>query len=910
MNSINTNTLSLIAQRDLSRSQSLLGISLARLSSGLRINGAKDDAAGLSISDRMSSQITGLDQAVRNANDAISLAQTAEGALNTVDTNLQRVRQLALQSANATNSASDRAALNAEAQSLITEIQRISSTTQFNGLNLLDGTFSSSQFQIGANAHQTINVSIGSATSNTLGIHKNNTDNAVKGSATATVGSANAATQNLVENLVAAGSDATAANANLTAQNIYINAGGVLSGAIPIAGADTSGSIAATLNGQAGVTASVAASNSVHLGDLTALDGSMANGERISFTLRGVSSAGATTTDDISFVRNTAAYAALRDQLAAVITAGAHNTGFTATANAAADTVSVISNGVTAKDIGLENFLVDHNVSGVLGATFTNQFTGGNADALAAMLQIVLPNGGGALDLLSGNLAFNGALTNTTTQDNLMTALSAAGGSLNAGITLTAGAGTVTFTHTATGASVTLTQNAGAGFAVSTSGGAGFAVSTFSDADGNNATMSLSNGTGTTGAGALNAAAFSAKTLSSTGGSGSLTFETLTLTGASATDSARKIATVNVTLTAGSFITSDTTISNGGFFNITSPFSAAVTTSFGPADTTGGNNVAQQTLTINGTVGKSMTVAAKASSKDIAAKINAVADETGVYASARSRARLYSLSAGGVVSLSLNGHTVSATVASSDLTGLASAINSVSGSTGIFASMNSTKSTLTLDEASGADIQIANFTSSAAITSNTDPAVVSIRVQGVRSDSSSPSGFSDSGDYVTLESGGTTSIAGTRDSTVIGGGVELRSAVGPFSAQSSISAASGGLFAGNAGDSKTSARYAVSTIDMSSIQGAATAIDIVDGALARVNSIRADLGALQNRFGSAISNLQTSSENILIARSRIQDTDFASETAILTRSQILQQAGTAMLLQANALPKLVLSLLK
>ncbi len=166
---INTNIASLNAQLNLSKSQGALQTSLQRLSSGMRINSAKDDAAGLSISDRMSSQITGLDQAVRNANDAISLSQTAEGALNTVDTNLQRIRQLALQSANSTNSSSDRAALNAETQSLITEIQRVSSTTQFNGLNLLDGTFASSQFQVGANANQTISVSIGASTTDQLG---------------------------------------------------------------------------------------------------------------------------------------------------------------------------------------------------------------------------------------------------------------------------------------------------------------------------------------------------------------------------------------------------------------------------------------------------------------------------------------------------------------------------------------------------------------------------------------------------------------------------------------------------------------------------------------------------------------------------------------------------------------------
>src|SRR3989338_4938626 len=138
---INTNIASLNAQRNLNSSQSALQISLQRLSSGLRINSAKDDAAGLSIADRMTSQIRGLNQAVRNANDGTSLAQTAEGALQESGNILQRMRELAIQSANATNSASDRRSLQSEANQLMAELNRISATTNFNGLNLLDGTF-------------------------------------------------------------------------------------------------------------------------------------------------------------------------------------------------------------------------------------------------------------------------------------------------------------------------------------------------------------------------------------------------------------------------------------------------------------------------------------------------------------------------------------------------------------------------------------------------------------------------------------------------------------------------------------------------------------------------------------------------------------------------------------------------
>ncbi len=170
--SINTNVNSLTAQRNLGMSQAALSTAMQRLSSGLRINSAKDDAAGLAISDRMSSQVRGLNQAARNANDGVSLAQVAEGALGSAGTILQRIRELAVQSANATNSTSDRQALNSEVQQLTQELQRISTTTEFNGQKLLDGSFSSAQFQVGANANQTITATSGNFQTSSYGNYR------------------------------------------------------------------------------------------------------------------------------------------------------------------------------------------------------------------------------------------------------------------------------------------------------------------------------------------------------------------------------------------------------------------------------------------------------------------------------------------------------------------------------------------------------------------------------------------------------------------------------------------------------------------------------------------------------------------------------------------------------------------
>jgi flagellin len=173
---INTNMASLNTQRNLNTSQSALNTSIQRLSSGLRVNSAKDDAAGMAIGERMTSQIRGLNQAVRNANDGISLAQTAEGALGTITDNLQRVRELAVQSSNATNSQSDRDALQSEVSQLLSEVNRVADQTSFNNVKLLDGSFSGALFQVGANAGETIGISaitdantaaLGSVTQNT-----------------------------------------------------------------------------------------------------------------------------------------------------------------------------------------------------------------------------------------------------------------------------------------------------------------------------------------------------------------------------------------------------------------------------------------------------------------------------------------------------------------------------------------------------------------------------------------------------------------------------------------------------------------------------------------------------------------------------------------------------------------------
>jgi flagellin len=243
---INTNIASLTAQRNLSSSATSLQTSMERLSSGLRINSAKDDAAGLAISDRMTSQIRGLNMAARNANDGISLSQVAEGAMGSISSNLQRIRELAVQSANGTNSASDRAALQQEVTQLKQEIARVATQTQFNGLNLLDGSFATQQFQVGANANQTIGVSVASALATDMGNNKITSTTGAGISTVNAVGTAGPLSANL----------AAAVN-GFAAQTLTLSGNGTVNTAVlPVA--STAKAVATAINAytsQSGVTA-------------------------------------------------------------------------------------------------------------------------------------------------------------------------------------------------------------------------------------------------------------------------------------------------------------------------------------------------------------------------------------------------------------------------------------------------------------------------------------------------------------------------------------------------------------------------------------------------------------------------------------------------------------------------------
>ena len=320
---IATNVASLNARRNLSRSSMSLSTAMERLSSGLRVNSAKDDAAGLAISNRMTSQIRGLNQAARNSNDAISLAQTAEGAMQESTSILQRIRDLAVQSANDTNSATDRANLQKEVAQLQQELDRIALTTRFNGKDLLDGTFTAQTFHIGAFSNDNLTFSIGNASASTIGAQRVNTDG--------TLNNAQAAGATLPTNPVQA-------NEALTITGV------TGSTVITVAGGSSANTIADQVNAAtAGTGVTADAISQATLSQLSAAG-------TVQFELSGLAPA--------QISANVAAAGDLTP-LADAINAVASTTGITATLSSNRGALTLISR--EGYDIGIEDFTLAAN---------------------------------------------------------------------------------------------------------------------------------------------------------------------------------------------------------------------------------------------------------------------------------------------------------------------------------------------------------------------------------------------------------------------------------------------------------------------------------------------------------------------------------------------------------------------
>ena len=687
---INTNIASLNAQHNLAKSGATLQTALERLSSGLRINSAKDDAAGLAISERMTAQINGLNQATRNANDGISLTQTAESAISGMTDNLQRLRELAVQAANSTNSASDRASIQSEVSQLVSEIGRVSGTTEFNGIKLLDGSFNNKTIQVGANSNQTIAVTIENTSTSKLG-------SSLSSSLTATNNGTAMASGDLIINGTAIGASvATTDNAST------------------INGSISAISKAASINLQSsktGVTAQV--DTNVAIGAAQTLPATVVQGH---FVINGISTASVVLGGQSGTADRTAIVQAINAKTG-VTGVSANDTGLSATGIqlSAADgrNINVVLSAESFGSLTIAEVSFNSSLTGVTAGTTYGNFTLSSSKNMAITGSASIANSG----VVAGNYS---------------------------------------------------TQTAYA--ATATGGGAAFASGDFK----------------------INGAVVGA----------SLTqYDT-----ASSLDTTKSSISKAAAINALSRFTGVSATVNSNQMN-----GSAMVASVGATGSVKINGVATAsfTTTADETANRTVTIAA----------INAISGQTGVTAVDGGTDAL------GVNLIAADGRniTVSLDTLLSNDTGLTSEL--------------------------GVTVQYGTFTLS------------------------SDKKFS-------VSSGDT----GTTMSSI------KMLAIGTYGS-------------GQVGQS-------LNSLNVSTVVGANDAISAIDTAINTLNSVRGDLGALQNRFTSTVSNLSSSSDNMSAARSRIRDADFAVETAKLSRGQILQQAGVAMLAQANALPNNVLALLK
>ena len=810
--SINTNVMSLNAQRNLGNSQNDLAKSMQRLSSGLRINSAKDDAAGLGISDRMTSQIRGLNQAVRNSNDGISLAQTAEGALQESTNILQRMRELAVQSANDTNTESDRTSLQAEVSQLQEELDRISETTQFNGKNLLDGSQSdegSFTFQVGANAGASQTISFG-------------------------IGGAKTADLSAVGTNISAGTAAEGVDVSgtaIAADSLSIN--GELMGATD----GTNSSLASAINTAAGST--VATVQNVQELDFAAvtLDGTSNQTEETTFSFADLD-AGQSVEIDGRTVTATGG-----TLLAADVAAAFANT----------------SDFTVASDVGNANIsgnLTDYTSTD--GLTFTSTTANSNiaVDLTATAASAADPTAptpsitqGSAADAEVFKLNLTGGFDTADTV--AFEGISVAAG----GDDLTAIAMAAKFaTDYNTDGSGTWTADASAG-----DGSVTFTAKTSEtrvdiDAADFTVTVGTDNGAHTV-------------DVPTTQGADDVTEEAdVDFSGGLAEGQSFEIDGRTVTASTGDL----TAAQVAAAFEDATDYSTAAAS----GDALISGNLTNYSAAAEGTSGVTTftSTTANTNDTDVAVTASSVANPAAVVGTTVQGA---AASVDGTYSISVDGNSIDIAAAAGTEVTAQEVVDAINDDATVGASFTAA---LTDD----GKVQITND-SGAAFT-----LAESVDIDG----------------DLTLDAA-SVGLAGTSDTaTDYEGQVAISSTADVAIAEVTTGAlASAGL--ASAGNATTT----IDQVDISTREGATTAISSVDAALAQIDTIRGDLGAVQNRFESTISNLQNVSENLSAARSRILDADIAMETSAMTKQNILQQAGVSILAQANQAPQLALSLL-
>jgi len=886
---INTNISSLNAQRNLNNSQSANRTSLERLSSGLRINSAKDDAAGLAISTRFNSQIKGMSVAIRNAGDGISLAQTAEGALSSMTTNLQRIRELALQSSNATNSDVDREALNAEAQQLISEISSSGEQTNFNGANLLDGDFKAS-FQVGANRGETVSFGIAELTASSLGGARS------------------------------AGISAQGTNSALGNGDLVIN--GAVVGA-SVASSDTS----SFANQERSAISKVAAINKVsdESGAVATVDANRVAGSSMAATessdgfvvLNGVNIDIATGGLDLS---------ADRKAVVAAINAKEGQTGVVAT-DTGTDTGGVVLEAVDGRNVSLSYGTADdastaEDAAGAgaiptadLTAASTGLAVGGlteDATKIAALDDDVAGETATANDYA---VTYSGGYTLTSVESGTPIVLSEGTGDIaSAGLASgTYDANTSVATSSArvgTAAEPTSALSAGDMVVNGVSIGASRAADdTASDATSTSSTLAGSgiaiaaainrsaDATGVTAAVNATKVSGGSTTTAGTAGQGgailinNVNVGTVTLTGDVETDRGAAVDLIN----SKSGLTGVVAADNGGAIDLTAAdgrnISVAIDTDADGDNTDlegvnfglSGAGVGEDDITGGATYAATANTTTSAVRLESSGAFSLEAGSNGEVSTAATVT--------GQIAVAFAGIDFSATNETFDL------------------EVNGVTASVSLTTASGTD----KYDTVAAVQAGVDTAleaaglsagdvIVGLSTLVANTDQSSGT------DNLTLtaaEPGASTQIT---VSNQVGGQLFTAATTLTDAGSSDSGLVTAGLKAGSYGGSDTG--QFLSEIDLTSVKGSLSALDAVDNALQSVSSERANLGAIQNRLQSTIDNLSINVENLSAANSRILDADFAAETAELSRTQVLQQAGISILAQANAAPQQVLALLQ
>ena len=815
---INTNIASLNAQRNLDKSQSSNQQALQRLSSGLRINSAKDDAAGLAISTRFTSQIKGLNVAVRNAGDGIALAQTAEGALGSMNESLQRIRELAVQSSNATNSDVDRDALQAEVSQLVSEITRTSEETDFNGRKLLDGSFTAS-FQVGANAGQTIDVSIAELTSEKLGSDSQ----------------AGVSSQ---------GNSSKLGNGDLVINGENIRASVSGDDQLSFSGKEYSAiAKVAAINDSSektGVTATV--DENVVLGaDMS--DQAAITPDTATITLNGVDIALQSTANS-----SDADKAATRGSVIQAINAKAEQTGVMASDGG--NDGGVILTAADGRNVTLTSDSGTDDVNDLTIFGLSDSNTAGTAAVQSqAGFTLTAENANTSINITGGDDTGNGNLANSGLAAGNYSAQTAFTSSTKQEVG-GADAAATTINSTAATAALAVTQAAASGVTIALPGADTLvAIQAEFDAAGYDVTV------------------------------GALTQEGVAVASGEAKASEKRLAD-------GDLVINDVVIKASSTLDDTASDTSAAS-----------SDAAASGISIAAAINKasdSTGVTAEVNATEVVGGANARSGAVGLTFGATAGA----VAAGDSITLTVNGVDISLTETADYEKNKAAAItafNEVSGQTGIVATDNG--QSLTLTAADGRNISL--FADGGAGEAMTDLGT-SIENFGLNASNV----------------GQNTGATGVKAYTNASGAETTYSTVSLTSASAfEVSFGTGGaeglsdsgLVAGKFGGGEDG--QALVDVDISTVAGAQEALVAIDNAIGQVASQRADLGAIQNRMELTVSNLQISSENLNAANSRIQDADFAAETAELQRTNVLQQAGISVLAQANASGQQVLSLL-